>query len=298
MRNVFSTDGITATQLVTTVSERTDTTLQGVVPVAISGGNSATWALAYSNQAGGLYGLKMSGSNGAWEDQKAVSKNVNAGEIGGVCAAIVVVLGIAGFFYWRRRRQQREARKAEDPPFSDTKAEEPQYSDIKLEPISGNSPSTGNDVNGSPGQTRARSQEQSRLYSQQHHQQTSHKYPLESAPQSAQQVPQQYSQEFPQQGPHADQMYEFYPPQQPNPMFNTQPIPSAPPQPLSAPFSYASQPSHQHPSPSTSTSIPTVATAPSSFSTNASSAQQLQDIQFSSHPRPHVTTMVGGVQAT
>lgn len=86
------------------VSERTDTTLQGIVPIARVGGAQSTWALAYSNQAGSLYGLIMSGSDGAWEDQKAASKK--AGIISSVCAAIIVVLGITGFFHWCHRQQQ------------------------------------------------------------------------------------------------------------------------------------------------------------------------------------------------
>ncbi|KAF9548748.1 hypothetical protein EC957_005682 [Mortierella hygrophila] len=274
----------------TTVTERTDAVLQGVVPVPGPNGGASTWALAYTTQAGGLYGLMMSGS---WEDQKAAS--TKAGIIGGVCAAIVVVLGVAGFFYWRRKKQQREARKAE----------EPQYPGTKLEPLDGNAPPPpppgNNQVSGFssapilesplpslPPGSQGQLQHQSQSYPSQYPQQFSQPYPQQFPQQFPQQIPQQYSQQqfpqqFPQQGLH---------PGQPNPMFNTtQPIPSA-----SQSFSAPTQPSYQQqPSPSTTTSTPTAATNAPSFNANANSAQQLQDIQFSTHPRPNFTTMASGV---
>ncbi|KAG9064802.1 hypothetical protein KI688_003061 [Linnemannia hyalina] len=280
-------NGSTITKLAT-VTERTDAALQGVIPVPGPNGGASTWALAYSTQAGGLYDLMMSGS---WEDQKAAS--TKAGIIGGVCAAIAVVLGVAGFFYWRRKKQQREARKAE----------EPQYPGTKLEPLDGNTlppppPPGNNQVSGFssapilesplpslPPDSQGQPQHQSQPYPSQYPQQFSQSYPQQFPQQFPQQYSQQqFSQQFPQQGPH---------PGQPNPIFNTtQPIPSA----SSQSFSALTQPSYQQqPSPSTTTtSTPTAATNAPSFNANANSAQQLQDIQFSTHPRPNFTTMADG----
>ncbi|KAF9310187.1 hypothetical protein BG003_008846 [Podila horticola] len=303
-RLVFSTDGSTITK-VTTVNERTDATLQGVVPVPGPDGGASTWALAYSTQAGGFYGLMMSGT---WEDQKAASSK--AGIIGAVCAAIVVVLGVAGFFYWRRKKQQREAKKAE----------EPQSPDTKLEPLDENTPPPPpppgkfevNEFSNAPildspplsllpgSQGQPQPQHQSQPYPSQNFQQFSQLYPQQFPQQSPQQFPQQYSQQqfpqqFPQHGPHPGQTFETYPgQQQPNPAFNTtQRIPSASSQSFSAP----TQPYYQQqPSPST-TSTPSAATNVASFNANANSSQRLQDIQFSSHPRLSVTNMVGGVNS-
>ncbi|KAG0334928.1 hypothetical protein BG000_007935 [Podila horticola] len=301
-RLVFSTDGSTITK-VTTVNERNDATLQGVVPVPGPDGGASTWALAYSTQAGGFYGLMMSGT---WEDQKAASI------IGAVCAAIIVVLGVAGFFYWCRKKQQREAKKAE----------EPQSPDTKLEPLDENTPPPPppppgkfevNEFNNAPildsplpslppsSQGQPQPQHQSQPYPSQNPQQFSQLYPQQFPQQSPQQFPQQYSQQhfpqkFPQHDRHPGQTFETYPgQQQPNPAFNTtQLIPSASSQSFSAP----TQPYYQQqPSPSTTSSTPSAATNVASFNANANSSLQLQDIQFSSHPRPSVTNMVGGVNS-
>ncbi|KAF9291059.1 hypothetical protein BGZ88_007079, partial [Linnemannia elongata] len=289
-RLVFSTDGSTITK-VATVDERKDAILQGVVPVPGPNGGASTWALAYSTQPGGLYGLMMAGD---WEDQKAASKK--AGIIGGVCAAIAVVLGVAGFLYWRRKKQQREAKKVE----------EPQYPDTKLEPLDGNTspPLPGvNAVNGfsnapilesplPPLPPGAQSQPQSQSYLQQFPQQFS------QSQQFPQQYPQQYSeqlfpQQFPQQGPLPGQIYETYIGQQHVNAIPTatQPTPFTSSQSFSAPAQPYSQ---QQPSPSTTTSTPAAATNAPSFNANAISEQQLQDIQFSSHPRPNVAVVAGG----
>ncbi|KAK3808119.1 MAG: hypothetical protein JOS17DRAFT_845456 [Linnemannia elongata] len=277
-RLVFSTESSTITK-VTTVDERTDATLEGVVPVPGPNGGASTWALANSTQPGGFYGLMMSG---AWEDQQAASKK--AGIIGGVCAAIAVLLGVAGLFYWRRKKQQREARKVE----------ESQHPDAKLEPLDGDTPPPGgNEANGFSAAPILES-------------------PLLSLPPGSQGQPQ--PQQFPQPYP---QQFTINPP---NNLFNNSlisslnstlnnthsrtrssysrskflnkvPTPSIPST-LSQAFTASTQPYYQQqPSPSiTTTSTPTAITNAPSFNANANSAQQLQDIQFSTHPRPNVTS--------
>ncbi|KAG0048211.1 hypothetical protein BGZ83_006795, partial [Gryganskiella cystojenkinii] len=67
-RFVFNTDGSKVFKKITTVNERTDATIKGIVPVPGPNGGESEWALAYTGSAGGLYGLTLSGS---WEDQKA-----------------------------------------------------------------------------------------------------------------------------------------------------------------------------------------------------------------------------------
>ncbi|KAG0036889.1 hypothetical protein BGZ83_003591, partial [Gryganskiella cystojenkinii] len=126
-RLVLSTNGSTPIKKISTVTERTDVVIQGVVPVPGPYLGESKWALAYSTtQAVGLYGLTLTGS---WEDQQAES--TKAGIIYGVCASVVVILALTGFFYWRRKKQQR-AKQADEVTA--------QYPDTKLEHHEGKTP--------------------------------------------------------------------------------------------------------------------------------------------------------------
>ncbi|KAG0043253.1 hypothetical protein BGZ83_011654 [Gryganskiella cystojenkinii] len=267
-RLVLNTDDSIVIQDVTSVNERTDATIKGVVPVPGPDGGKSKWALAYTDSAGGLYGLTFSGS---WEDQKAAS--TKAAIIGGVCGAIVVILAVAGFFYWRRKKQQRTATKTEDDKIR-------QYPDTKLDPHDGNTlpaPSVPGNLGNNNGFSNAPileaplpplppgSQSQQ---SQPHHLPQPHH---SQYPQS--QFPQQYSRQFPQQYPqHSSQQLSQ--------------------QGLHQSF-IAPSLIHQKQQLSPSMTTISVSNTLPSFHASNSSTQNLQEIQFSSHPRPNVTTMVG-----